>query len=175
MGLYTRRRTSILGRLSHWKRLDLKQRMKEYPVLQSVRSVCSRSWRTTTSFGEPPLRLYSAFTQLKLPSLTCQATGHRTRGSKTIPRFRILGRRPQEIHRDGKSKPYAYFSSNRQGSSFYFPKKIFVRVFITRFKADFFDSILQIEVHISTKFWTFILPFSPYPSSGLETPEPSHW
>ena len=74
----------------------------------------------TTSFGEPPSLISLAFTQLNLPSLNCQTAGHRTRGSKTIPCFRVLGRRPQEIYRDRKSKPYAHFSSNRQGLSFYF-------------------------------------------------------
>ena len=138
MGLYTRRRISTLGRLSRWRRLDLKQRMKEYPVPQSVKSVCSRNWRMTISFGKP---FFSSLRSLLCQF--CQAAGYRTRGSKTIPRFRVLGCRPQAIHRDGKSKPYAHFSSNRQGSSFYLRSYILssslslfggaIRVTLTRF------------------------------------------
>ena len=55
-------------------------------------------------------------------------------------------------------------------------EQIFVRVFVTRFKklTYFFHSYPQIEVHLSTEFWAFILPLSPHPSSGFKTTESSH-
>ena len=107
----------------------------------------------------------------------CQVAGHRTCGPKVIPRFRILGRGPQEIHRDRKSKPYAHFSSNRQGSSFYlrsypfFPPSFIggaipVRVTLTRFNARpraFGLKSNQYIMHMHLFLFAFI---SPWPSHG---------
>ena len=82
--------------------------------------------------------------EAKLPSISHQAAGHRSRGSKAIPCFRVLGRRSQEIHWNRKSKPYAHFSSNRQGSSrFTFPRTdICSRLCHAVQKTDIFFSFL---------------------------------
>lgn len=85
------------------KEISLETEAREYPVLQTVKSVCSM----TTSFLS---RFYSIETSLSLARLLYIVHTDQ----KTIPRFQVLGQKP-----DRNSKQYIHFSSTVQGSSFY--------------------------------------------------------